>query len=199
MWEHYLEAVIKLSKRSDEQKFKKKLLGNAFKQAIESNCMLEKHYFIYIEMLYTTKANDEIILNVIKKGHSVYPESVKLLEFYIKYFIVKNDLAAVKDIFKQSKKLKNNAVPIWQLYLFYLKELPEANKQVEDFFEQVVLQMDPAFNNLKESYVDWAHTIGGLNYARTVYKRTIAKAIPCLEMHYKMADFESLQVGVEYN
>lgn len=200
MWSYYLDAMSKLANRSDgEQKLKKKLLAKAYQQAVESNHMSEAHYINYIALLYAKQDDEDFILNVIKKGNTTYPESVPIWESYLKYFIGKNDMAAVEDIFQKSKNLETKVPSIWQLYLFYIQAVPDTYRQIEDFFEEVVSQTDSVFNSMKGTYLDWAQTVGGLDYTRTVYNRTVSKSLACLEMHNKMAEFESLQVGVEHS
>lgn len=65
MWDYYISAMLELnSDKTTQAGLKRSSLSRAFRAAHESNNMSESHYLQYIELLYNTKAKDEVIPKV---------------------------------------------------------------------------------------------------------------------------------------
>lgn len=114
----------------------------------------------------------------------------------MKHYIHINDAKQVQNVFKNAKKkLAHRAKPLWELYILYLQTIPDHVKQLKQLYDEATKEAHPDFDQLKCSYIEWGYQVGGIVLARVFYRRTCKTALPCLEIHNKMAEFELLEVS----
>lgn len=198
MWTFYINAMIELNENiATLPLLKRSVLGCAFKAAYDAKQISEEHCIQYIDIMYTTGAAEDMILNILEGALASFPMSVTLWESLMKFHIQSNDDCKVEEIFKNAKKeLGNDAYPIWSLYMKYLFTLMTKgqSKKIKEFFSQVVTEPSDNFRSLKVDCIEGTATMFGVNSARQFFNNAIKNGFPCLEMYKKLAEIEEMQV-----
>lgn len=101
----------------------------------------------------------------------------------------------VEQVFHQSKKkLGHHAYPIWKEFLLYKIKRFGAVGECYDLIQKILIEEHEFFGELKAICLEWVFGIGGINGARTFYKRSCVLGKPSLQFHQKIASLEAEQV-----
>lgn len=207
----YYLYINKMAYINDKPKtltrLKRKYLGTALSQCHEARKMSEDHYIMYIKllkedlrekekMLESSEADQKHLLQVMDFAKLKYPSSSKIWIENLLFFIHKDDHAKVEEIFNEAiNNLKGeNALAMWNLmYSYELSRNLEKSHHMIHFFHKAIQQGDKFIGNYyKPHLLSYICGTDGIDKARFMYEELQNNAKPCLDLHYKMAEMESI-------
>lgn len=134
------------------------------------------------------------------KGIQEHSTSSHLWKSYVHYSILSNQ--SKKEIFNRFKEgleiLKDKSLPLWEMYLTYLKLTTLTSQKVEEAYKEAIKK---GSNNvsvaLRPQYLHWINFIKGLQTAEQVYEEIGHLQPPCKEVHKVMARIYLTQVNYD--
>lgn len=203
MWSYYVYAMLELNENIKSLPvLKRSVLGCALKAALRAKKISEPLCIQYIDIMHTTGAAADLILNIIDDSLAMYPMSVALWESKMKFYIQANDDQKIGQIFEKAKhKLGSDSTPVWSLYMNYLLSLDEkakGTKRLKDLFQKITIQPHENFRFLKVNALENSALLFGMKEARKFFSDA-CKGFPCLEMFNKMVELEGLQAVPDLN
>lgn len=177
-------------------RFKRKLLGQSYKEAEEASKLEERHYIQYIKLLIGTLADHSVIEHVFTRSTTMYPESVQLWRDCMSFHMENEDVSKVTDIFTLArKKLACKAHPLWDYYIGFL-QLMGKTELLYKTYDLMMREQSPHFSELKAQYLEYIALLYGVKHVRQLFKGSLkmSNTILPLEMYNKMLEIESLQI-----
>lgn len=197
MWSYYIDSMLKVNEdMSSHQKLRRKVLGVAFKNAFETGYLQEDKYVQYLKLLiHTDKPQDAFINDVLSKALEAYPGSVKLWELRLVYLARKQDsLQEFETVFKQSlAKCSEDVLPLWIARFQYYHTHADLSDRMEHIFKEAIHQPPVISKHFQPLYLDYLTITEDINVARKQYRQMQRDCCPCLELHSKMSQLESIQ------
>ncbi|XP_019561757.2 U3 small nucleolar RNA-associated protein 6 homolog [Aedes albopictus] len=197
MWSYYIDSMLKVNEdMSSQQKLRRKVLGVAFKNAFETGYLEEDKYVQYLKLLiHTDKPQDSFVTDVLDKALDAYPSSVKLWELRLIYLGRKQESSNEFDgVFKQSlAKCSGDVLPLWVARFQYYHTHPNHSDRLEQTFKDAINQPPTISKHFQPLYLDFLTITEDINTARKQYRQMQRDCCPCLELHRKMSQLESIQ------
>uniref|UniRef100_A0A1L8DFJ2 Putative u3 small nucleolar rna-associated protein 6 n=1 Tax=Nyssomyia neivai TaxID=330878 RepID=A0A1L8DFJ2_9DIPT len=196
MWTFYIDALLEIQNDPAHGAMKYQALHVALKSACDAGCLSEHHFIMYIEELIKSNSQVDCILGVFEKATKSHEKSTRLWEMWMRYHIQKESEQGLYEIFRQGvRKLADDSYPLWQLIIRYYQMRPDLPNRVEEIFNEAILQPASVSSRLKAQYIEYVALTKSLQAAREKYDNLVQNSTPCLEIHEKMAQLESMQVG----
>ncbi|XP_065095311.1 U3 small nucleolar RNA-associated protein 6 homolog [Ochlerotatus camptorhynchus] len=197
MWSHYIDAMLKLNEdMSSHQKLRRRVLGVAFKKAFETGFLEEDKYAQYLKLLiHTDKPQDTFVTEVLEKALGAYPNSIKLWELHLNYLARKEASAEEFDaVFKKSlNKCTGDVLPLWIVRFQYYHTRTDLHQRLEKTFKEAINQTPAISVHFQPLYLEFLVITEDIDAARKQYRQMQRSCCPCLELHRKMAQLESIQ------
>lgn len=212
MWNYYLDAMLMLNRDPTPRllTIRRRMLGRACKRADVADRLSERHYLHYVEILYAVQQRHDVIEAVLKRAIAKFSASLAMWQLYMRHYIRIDRLDEVRRVFELSrKKLAQQALPLWELYLQALLCEPEANRpDILALYEESMQQYSAGFAKLKCGFLEWllrlpagassdktATSNGGgeleMKRVRLMFKRCRRMGTACNEMYAKMDELEA--------
>lgn len=192
MFTFYIDAMLELNgDMTKERKLRRTCLANAFKVAHEQGFMSEKHYLIYLQLLFeadsiNTGQMDEIFTKALKTN------SIEVWKLRLTYGIKHETKEKLPELFQRITKnvTGDDILEIYKIFYAFLTTNAEPN--VVEAFLQAAIKHEtrsvPTF--FKPEYIEWVTLNKDLHAARRVYKELALNSFPCLGLHTKMLQLE---------
>ncbi|XP_062547960.1 U3 small nucleolar RNA-associated protein 6 homolog [Armigeres subalbatus] len=197
MWSYYIDSMLKINEdMSSHQKLRRKALGVAFKKAFENGSLGEDKYVQYLKLLiHTDKPQDALVNGVLEKALDAYPSSVKLWELNLLYLARKQEPSEKFDIvFKQSLiKCGTDVLSLWIARFQYYHTRTDLSERLEQTFKEAIIQSPIVSTHFQPLYLDFLAITEDINAARKQYRQMLRNCCPCLQLHRKMSQLESIQ------
>lgn len=177
-------------------RFKRKLLGQAYKDAEEASTLDERHYIQYIKILIGSQADNAAIEHVCMRSVTMYPESIQLWRDYMSFYMENENIPKLTEIFMLArKKMACKAYPLWSYYMGFL-QLMGQTELLRKTYELVMREQSPLFSELKAQYLQYVALLYGIKQARQIFKGALklSSSILSLDMYNRMLEIESLQI-----
>lgn len=197
MWSYYIDGMLKVNEdMSSHQKLRRKVLGIAFKKAFETGFLEEEKYVQYLKLLiYTDKPQDVLIISVLENALDAYHSSVKLRELNLVYLARKQESPEKFDaVFKQSlAKCGSDVLPLWIARVQYYHTRTDLSERLEQTFKEAINQSPIISTHFQPLYLDFLAITEDIGAARKQYRKMQQNCCPCLQLHRKMSQLESIQ------
>ncbi|XP_055641974.1 U3 small nucleolar RNA-associated protein 6 homolog [Toxorhynchites rutilus septentrionalis] len=197
MWTYYIETMLKINEdMSSQQKLRRKVLGAAFKKAYESNSLEEDKFVQYLKLLIHGDITQKpFITEVFHKATEAYPSSCAFWELYLNY-LVRNDATTDEIEFFFARSLQQcttNPLPLWKARFQCYNTRLELSDKLEQMLKEAIVQTAPISNHFQPRYLEFVTDSQDINSARKAYQELQKACAPCLDLHKKMAELESIQ------
>lgn len=197
MWTLYVDSVLTLNEdMSSHQKLRRKTLGNVFKKAFESGSLEEDKYIQYLKLLINTENPQELLVNsVLAKAIETFPNSTKLYVLHLTYLAKKESPAnEVEEIFKKAISIcTEDLLSLWTVRFQYYHTRTDLPKMLEQTFKDAIVQPPPISTHFQPLYLEFLVVTRNIDAARKKYLEIQKNCAPCLELHRKMSQLESIQ------
>lgn len=197
MWTLYVDSVLTLNEdMSSHQKLRRKTLGNVFKKAFESGSLEEDKYIQYLKLLINTENPQELLVNsVLAKAIESYPNSTKLYVLNLTYLAKRESSASeVEGVFKKAtSNCTEDLLSLWTVRFQYYHTRTDLPKMLEQTFKDAIVQPPPISTHFQPLYLEFLVVTRNIDAARKKYLEIQKNCAPCLELHRKMSQLESIQ------
>jgi len=198
MWTYYLYAMLELNRDlSILRNYKREKLGAALKAAHEENFMSEYFYDIYIALLKENKNGPwDYLIKVMDAAVERYPESIILWEHLVTFYIVKDEMETVEEIFKKAKeKLGTSSAKLYKILIQYYQTKPNCHDKLEATYNEVCKETAEDFLNFRTDYLEFTTLIKeDFELTRKLYDELTLLPPPVLTLHETMAYLESVEI-----
>uniref|UniRef100_A0A8D8B5S7 U3 small nucleolar RNA-associated protein 6 homolog n=1 Tax=Culex pipiens TaxID=7175 RepID=A0A8D8B5S7_CULPI len=197
MWTLYVDAVLKLNEdMTSHQKLRRKTLGNVFKKAFESGSLEEDKYVQYLKlMINVDQPQESLVTAVLTKAIESYPKSTKLWVLHLT-FLAKQEAPAseIEDIFKKALvNCTEDLLSLWTVRFQYYHTRTDLPKALEQTFKDAIVQPPTIASHFQPLYLEFLVVTRNIDAARKKYLEIQKNCAPCLELHRKMSQLESIQ------
>ncbi|XP_058824217.1 U3 small nucleolar RNA-associated protein 6 homolog [Topomyia yanbarensis] len=203
MWSYYVETILQQNAdMSCYPKLRRKALGEAFKKAYFAGFLEEDRYVQYIKLLiHSEETQFSFVSEVLSKALEVYPSSSQLWELQLTCLVRK--CASAKEfesVFKQAiNKCSSDVLPLWIVRSqFYYTQTENQNK-LEQVFREAIQQSTSVSSHFQPLFLNYLVVTKNIDAARKEYREMQRNCKPCLELHHKMAELESIQMQPNFD
>ncbi|XP_058452515.1 U3 small nucleolar RNA-associated protein 6 homolog [Malaya genurostris] len=202
MWSYYVDTVLNLNAdMSSYPKFRRKALGEAFKKAYDTGFLEEDKYVQYVKLLMHADGSLTSFVNdVLSKALEAYPSSSKLLELQLTYLVrYGSTTEEFDDAFKQTIKKCPDSLPLWIVRSQFYHTQTEAPNKLEQVFREAIRQPTTISTHFQPLFLNYLVVTKNIDAARKEYREMLRNCVPCLELHRKMIELESIQMQPNLN
>uniref|UniRef100_A0A1B6E402 U3 small nucleolar RNA-associated protein 6 homolog n=1 Tax=Clastoptera arizonana TaxID=38151 RepID=A0A1B6E402_9HEMI len=192
MWALYLETLLDLNRETTVLPiFKRKYLLNALQAGHDREKLSEKYYLIWVDYLQGSDKGKKLC-EILRGATMKLCSSVILWQTRLRVHLTRGEENAAITIFNTATAtLGPNSLPLWKLMLQYWQT--KKSSKVEELFKKSMCEGPSISSPLKPMYLEWLVLTHGIFVARKAYASLCNSNPPCLEMHTKMAQLESVQ------
>lgn len=213
MWTLYLRKLSELNMKTDNLKnYKRELLGKAFKKCNDTGKMSEELYLLYISLLFEEyklkypqilereektpaelEEEEKFLNGIFEKAVTIHKNSAKLWRKYLELAMKLNKDKLVDQVFEKAiKATPDESLQLWLNYRNYYQT--KAGHEYEGIFlilKRAVNEGSATVSNhFKPLLIEFAANYLDPYETRTIYEELTKNSKPCLEIHYKMAEYE---------
>ncbi|XP_055593121.1 U3 small nucleolar RNA-associated protein 6 homolog [Uranotaenia lowii] len=197
MWSYYIDKMMDINQdMTSLQKFRRKALGNAFRNAFATGFLEEDKYVQYLKLLINTdNPQNEQINDVLSKALSSYPRSTKLYTLNLNYLIRKDaPLEEIEQVFDTClQKCSDDLLSIWIIKFQYFHTRTDLPEKLLQTFREAIQQTAQISHHFQPMFLEFLALTEGIDAARKEYQNMQRNCQPCLDLHRKMAYLESIQ------
>ncbi|KAG1452101.1 hypothetical protein G6F55_008858 [Rhizopus delemar] len=220
MSEHYIRFILNWYTIAGEENLKlylTKLAQRTFKACEKKNSLSKKLYEDWAQFIMNQK-DFEKAKNVVEKGLKAHKDSSLLWSCKIQL----SDTDAQSSIYAQGLEANPESLLLWTSYKDWIFDQCEkkmlSTEEIDSLFSKACdrvtmllpsMTAESADRNeirilIQSSYVEWASKTGGIEFARSVYKKILKNSYPtyqfimrCLEIENQLGDAETGPEHVE--
>lgn len=190
MWEKYLNTLVDLHERFDDQIYIQDTFQCVCQTAHEKGYMTELHYIVWLNCLKDSPIFPTILKQVTEKK----PQYIKIWgERILCHVLQETEDNVVETVFNEAFiALGDNSFDIWQRKLQYYQLKSDNCNTIEKVYQDA-LDFSPKISLLLQAqYLEWAALFRNRDIVYDLYKKLSLREPFCLELHKKMVELEAI-------
>lgn len=198
MCTYYINAILQLNQDlTNQANYKRKCLAIAFREGHISKLMSEEHYYACIKLLLKCPSGIENASQLLTEATHL-ENSLIYYEMWMIVHMANNNTEKLMEVFQKANKVLGveKCVSLWRKMLNFLKttSTEEENNVMKfmDFFKEAAMQFSHEFDSFRTEYLEYVATTHSLEATRKEYDELCQMPPPCLALHRKMAEIETM-------